>query len=112
MRAAERAWQCLLGRHDDSALRMISKAKGSADALVGIILNTFPGFCDYFDLDAPGVAPSRGCEAARGAAPTSVMHFHKRMQIAVYDLWAALSRLRCCGGGGIRGCASLATLAS
>jgi hypothetical protein len=49
----------LLDRHDGSALCMISKANGSADALVGIILNMFPGFHDYVNLDAPpGIAPS------------------------------------------------------
>jgi hypothetical protein len=92
----------LLDRHDGSALRMLSKANGSADALVGIILDTFPGFRDYVDLDAPpGVAPSpRGWEAVRGAAPTSVVHFHKRAQIAVADLWAALGRRRRRGGFG------------
>ncbi len=102
----------LLERHDGSALRMISKANGSADSLVGIILNTFPGFRDYVDLDAPGVAPSHGCEAVRGAAPTSVVHFCKRAQIAVADLWAGLGRCRHCGGGGIRGFASSTTSAS
>jgi hypothetical protein len=42
----------LLDRHDGSALRMISKANGSADALVGIILDTFPSFRNYVNLDA------------------------------------------------------------
>jgi hypothetical protein len=52
----------LLGRHDGSALRMLSKADGSTDDLVGIILNTFPAFHDYVDLDAHGNPPYRGCE--------------------------------------------------
>ncbi len=30
----------------------------------------------------------------RGEAPTLVVHFHKQVQIAVADLWAALGRRR------------------
>jgi hypothetical protein len=52
----------LLGCNDSSALCMISKVNGSVDALVGIILNTFPAFCDYVNVDAPSIAPSRECE--------------------------------------------------
>jgi hypothetical protein len=93
---------------------MISKANGSANALVGIILGRFPGVRDYGDLDAPpGVAPSPcGWEATRGAAPTLVMHFHKREQIAVADLWAALGRRGCCRGigGGPPAAAAAASL--
>ena len=55
----------LLDRHDGSALRMISKANGSADALVGIILDTFPGFRDYC-VDASSIPASDGWEAAGG----------------------------------------------
>ncbi len=62
----------LLSCHGGSALHMISKVNGSADALVGVILNTLPGFCDYIDLDEPGVALSHRWEVARGVAPTSV----------------------------------------
>ncbi len=102
----------LLWRHDDSTLRMISKANGSADALVRIILDTFPGFPNYINLDAPGVTPSHGCKAARGVAPTLVVHFHKQVQMAVADLWLAMGHRRCRGGGSIHGCASLTTLAS
>jgi hypothetical protein len=121
----------LLDRHDGSALRMISKANGSADALVGIILDTFPGFRDYVDLDAPpGVAPfPRGWEAARGAAPTSVVHFHKRSPIcgrrwataAVAEASAAARRPNPVAAAAAaaslrtdrrRGCASSPTLAS
>ncbi len=70
----------------------------------GIILDTFPGFHDYIGLDTlPSVAPSP-CrwEAARGAALTLVVHFHKRAQIAVANLWAALGcrrHRRGIGGG-------------
>jgi hypothetical protein len=65
----------LLDCHDGSALHMISKANGSANTHMGIILNMFPGFREYVNLDAlPDIAPSH-CrrEAARGAAPTSVV---------------------------------------
>jgi hypothetical protein len=82
----------LLDRHDGSALRMISKANGSADALVGIILDTFPGFRDYC-VDASSIPASDGWEAARGGGGSaSIVHFYKRAQIAVADLWAALGR--------------------
>jgi hypothetical protein len=94
----------LLGRHNGSALlRMISKAKGSTNTLVGIMLNTFPGFCNYINLDAPGVAPSCRWKAARGVALNLVVHFHKWVQIMVANLWAALGRQRHDGGGGIGG---------
>jgi hypothetical protein len=91
----------LLGHHDCSTLHMISKANSSTNALVGIIFEIFPGFCDYVDLDEPNVALSHGWEVARGAAPTSGVHFHKRAQIVVACLWAALGRCRCRASGGI-----------
>jgi len=58
----------LLDRHDGSALRMISKANGSADALVGIILDTFPGFRDCCVVGAPPSIPASrdGWEGAAG----------------------------------------------
>jgi hypothetical protein len=77
----------LLKQHDGSALRMISKANGSADALVRIILDTFPGFRDFVDT----ANPECDWESATDDSP-SVIHFYKRAQIAVADLWAALGR--------------------
>jgi hypothetical protein len=73
----------------------------SANALVGSLLDMFPGFCDYVNLEAPGVAPSRRCEAERGPAPMLVVHFHKQAQIVVAALWAALGRRCHCGSGSI-----------
>jgi hypothetical protein len=79
----------LLEKHNASALHMISKANDSADALVSIILDTFPGFRDYIDRD---VSSSHKWEAAKKLSST--VHFYKRAQIAVADLWAALGRCR------------------
>ena len=77
----------LLKHHDGSALRMISKANGSADALVTIILETFPGFRDFVDT----ANPECDWETATDDSPSAI-HFYKRAQIAVADLWAALGR--------------------
>jgi hypothetical protein len=68
---------------------MISKANGSIDSLVGIVHDTFLGFCIYINLDAPSIAPSHGWEVARGAALMLVVHFCKQPQIAVPNLAAA-----------------------
>ena len=91
----------LLDKYDGSALSMICKANGSADALVGIILDTFPGFRDYAIVDGDGDGPgdddddvdgsSSEWERAKGGT-RSVVHFYKRAQIVVADLWAALGR--------------------
>mmetsp|Transcript_31733 Transcript_31733/g.65191 ORF Transcript_31733/g.65191 Transcript_31733/m.65191 type:complete len:468 (+) Transcript_31733:105-1508(+) len=79
----------LMRNHDGSALSMISKANRSADALVRIILDSFPGFRDYVDTsDIPNT--TSGWETAK-SSPT-VIHFYKRAQIAVADIWAALGR--------------------
>ncbi|KAL3772098.1 hypothetical protein ACHAW5_004936 [Stephanodiscus triporus] len=99
----------LVEHHDGSSLCMISKANGSADALVGIILDTFPGFRDYVDVAVavdggrddgsyssssdPSPPPRDGWEKAREGS-SSVVHFYKRAQIAVADIWAALGRRR------------------
>lgn len=77
----------LLKHHDGSALRMISKANGSAESLVTIILESFPGFRDFVDT----ANPKSDWETATDDSP-SVIHFYKRAQIAVADLWAALGR--------------------
>ncbi|KAL3780183.1 hypothetical protein HJC23_013991 [Cyclotella cryptica] len=77
----------LLEKHNASALHMISKANKSADALVGIILDTFPGFRDYIDGD---VSSSHKWETSKKSSAT--VHFYKRAQIAVADLWASLGR--------------------
>ncbi len=76
--------------HDSSALKMISTANGSADALMGIILDTFPGFCDYC-INALLILVSDGWEAVGG----DWRHFYKRVRIAVADLWAVLGRCHC-----------------
>ncbi len=88
----------LLKKYDGSALSMISKANASADALVGIILDTFPGFRDYviIDADSDGLNDdddefSSEWDMVKGGT-RSAMHFYKRAQIAVADLWAALGR--------------------
>jgi hypothetical protein len=78
----------LLDNHDGSALRMIAKANQSADALVNIILNTFDGFRDFVDND--GSSHPSTWEAAKQSC--SSIHFYKRAQIAVADIWAALGR--------------------
>ncbi len=97
MCAAEQAWQWPAGSpHRQRPVHDIQgKRQGRCPC------NTFPSFRDYIDLDAPGIAPSCGCEVARGAAPTSVVHFHKWVQIAVANLWAALGQCCHCGGGGM-----------
>ncbi|EED94810.1 predicted protein [Thalassiosira pseudonana CCMP1335] len=75
----------LLEQHGGSALQMISKANQSADALVRIIMDTFPGFRDYVDTDASG-------EWETVKASLTAIHLHKRAQIATADIWAALGR--------------------
>ncbi|KAL9191540.1 hypothetical protein ACHAXT_001246 [Thalassiosira profunda] len=84
----------LLEQHDGSALQMIAKAERSADKLTGIILDTFPGFRDYVDTDGwsnGSSSPACDWETAKTSSP-SVIHFYKRAQIAVADIWAALGR--------------------
>lgn len=77
----------LLEHHEGSALFMISKANCSADALVRIILESFPGFRDFVDT----ANPESDWESATDDS-SLVIHFYKRAQIAVADLWAALGR--------------------
>jgi len=66
--------QALLTFHDGSATSFIAKASRSADKLVHLILQNFPGFRDAT------VDPWKGRWLA----------FYKRAQILVADLWAAL----------------------
>ncbi len=66
--------EALLTFHDGSASAFISKAGKSADKLVHLILQFFPGFRDAT------VDPFKGRWVA----------FYKRAQILVADLWAAL----------------------
>ncbi len=58
--------------------------------LMGIILDTFPGFCDYC-INALLILVSDGWEAVGG----DWRHFYKRVRIAVADLWAVLGRCHC-----------------
>ena len=84
----------LLDHHNGSALHMIAKANKSADTLVGVILDTFPGFRDFVDTSEWGKTTTTPCcdwEVAKSLPPT-VIHFYKRAQIAVADIWAALGR--------------------
>lgn len=81
----------LIDNHNGSVLVMISKAKQSSDALVKIILETFPGFRDYVDRDS-WTNKSNSCDWNAAKSSTSVIHFYKRAQIAVADIWAALGR--------------------
>jgi hypothetical protein len=78
----------ILDKHNGSALHMIAQANQSADALVQIILDTFPGFRDF--VDENGDSKSSEWEAAKKSSNT--VYFYKRAQIAVADLWAALGR--------------------
>jgi hypothetical protein len=80
----------LLIRHSGSALHMIAKANKSADALVGIIMDTFPGFRDFVNDD--GSSDPSTWMAAKECS--TAIHFYKRAQIAVADIWAALGRSR------------------
>jgi len=107
--------------HDGSALRMISKADRSADASVGILLDSFPGFRDFVDTEewddtatTATTTTTTAAAAAGGGAATAeedvvsplsrewesakssstVIHFYKRAQIAIADIWAALGRRR------------------
>eukprot|EP00986_Skeletonema_menzelii_P007249 scaffold2848_cov150-Skeletonema_menzelii.AAC.1 len=81
----------LLDHHNGSALNMISKANQSADSLVKIILDTFPGFRDYVDKES-WTNKNNSCDWNAAKSSTSVIHFYKRAQIAVADVWAALGR--------------------
>jgi len=81
----------LLEKHNGSALRMISKAYNSADLLVGIILETFPGFRDFV-LWNNTASSSESCDWKSAKTHPSVVHFYKRAQIAVSDIWAALGK--------------------
>ena len=83
----------LLEKYDGSASRMIAKANRSADALVGIILDTFPGFRDYVDTNEwNDNTSSPKCDWESSKTSPDVIHFYKRAQIAVSDIWAALGR--------------------
>jgi len=88
----------LVEHHNGSALHMIAKAQKSADALVGIILDTFPGFRDYVDTNdwttdvATSSTTNISCKWESAKSSSSVIHFYKRAQIAVSDIWAALGR--------------------
>ena len=82
----------LLEHHNGSALHMIAKANNSADALVGIMLDTFPGFRDYVDTNEWTAPQSPTCEWESAKSSPSVIHFYKRAQIATADIWAALGR--------------------
>uniref|UniRef100_A0A7S1C0Q1 Queuosine 5'-phosphate N-glycosylase/hydrolase n=1 Tax=Corethron hystrix TaxID=216773 RepID=A0A7S1C0Q1_9STRA len=64
---------CLLASNGGSALHLLREAKGTADGLVRILTDTFPGFRDTC------VDPRTGRQ----------MFLYKRAQIAVADLWAA-----------------------
>eukprot|EP00816_Leptocylindrus_hargravesii_P013381 CAMPEP_0196816626 /NCGR_PEP_ID=MMETSP1362-20130617/56395_1 /TAXON_ID=163516 /ORGANISM="Leptocylindrus danicus, Strain CCMP1856" /LENGTH=365 /DNA_ID=CAMNT_0042194045 /DNA_START=64 /DNA_END=1158 /DNA_ORIENTATION=- len=66
----------LIVHHEASAMTMIQKAGGSAELLVSILLDTFPGFRD-------------ACVTASGRQA----FFYKRAQITVADLWAAFQCL-------------------
>jgi hypothetical protein len=81
----------LLDNHNGSVLNMVSKSNQSADALVRIILETFPGFRDYVDRDS-WANKCHSCDWETGKSSPSVIHFYKRAQIAVADMWAALGR--------------------
>ena len=71
---------------------MISKAYNSANLLVGTILETFPGFRDCVLWDnTTSTSESCGWELSAKTHP-SVVHFYKRAQIAVSDIWAALGK--------------------
>ena len=78
----------ILDHHSGSALCMIQKANKSADELVNIIMQTFPGFRDF--VSDGGISQSSEWEAAKELSST--IHFYKRAQIAVADIWAALGR--------------------
>mmetsp|Transcript_3939 Transcript_3939/g.7037 ORF Transcript_3939/g.7037 Transcript_3939/m.7037 type:complete len:101 (-) Transcript_3939:239-541(-) len=71
---------------------MIAKAINSADALVGIMLDTFPGFRDYVDTNEWTAPTSPTCEWESAKSSPSVIHFYRRAQIATADIWAALGR--------------------
>lgn len=81
----------LLDNHNGSVLNMVSKSNQSADALVRIILETFPGFRDYVDRDS-WANKCHSCDWETAKSSPSVIHFYKRAQIAVADMWAALGR--------------------
>ena len=81
----------LIDNHCGSVLNMIWKANHSADSLVGIILETFPGFRDYVDWDILS-DKCNSCDWDIAKSSKTVVHFHKRAQIAVADIWAALGR--------------------
>jgi len=82
----------LLDHHNGSALHMISKANKCADALVAIMLDTFPGFRDYVDTNVWNDKSSPPCQWESAKSLPSVIHFYKRAQIAIADIWAALGR--------------------
>lgn len=82
----------LLEKHDGSALGMIAKASKSADALVEIIMDSFPGFRDF--VNGSGSSDPSAWDAAKHS--DSSIHFYKRAQIAVADIWAALGRNQSC----------------
>ncbi|KAL7431462.1 hypothetical protein ACHAXH_007139 [Discostella pseudostelligera] len=81
----------LIKHHNGSAFNMLSKANKSADALVGIILETFPGFRDYVDIsNCSENSSNEDWETVKKSQ--RIVHFYKRAQIATADIWAALGR--------------------
>ena len=82
----------LIEHHEGSVSNMISKANNSADALVNIILESFPGFRDFVDRDSWAKTNNTSCDWDAAKSSVSVIHFYKRAQIAVADIWAALGR--------------------
>lgn len=82
----------LLDKHSGSALIMVAKANNNADDLVRIIMETFPGFRDFVNID--GSSDPCTWEVAKGSS--TAIHFYKRAQIAVADIWAALGRNQPC----------------
>ncbi|KAL3759413.1 hypothetical protein ACHAWU_000712 [Discostella pseudostelligera] len=81
----------LIKHHNGSAFNMLSKANKSADVLVGIILETFPGFRDYVDkCNCSENSSNKDWETVKKSQ--WIVHFYKRAQIATADIWAALGR--------------------
>ena len=78
--------QSLLSFHNGSATCFIAKADKSADRLVHLILQYFPGFRDTALCN---------CSISSSNVKTSIwVAFYKRAQILVADLWAALGKNR------------------
>jgi hypothetical protein len=77
----------LLAQFEGSAMNVIERANGSAVALVELMIDYFPGFCDY-------VVPSKTTSAIQGNIindiPVDGLYFLKRAQICVGDWNASL----------------------